>query len=337
MKALVVGLGSMGKRRLRLLMQHFSDVVAIGVDENDDRCRAASEEFGIETYSSVKSALEASHSGVYDYAFICTSPLSHADLIGICLSHGLHVFTELNLVSDGYSENMQLASTLGKVLFLSSTFLYRNETRFLISRIRSAETMLNYTYHVGQYLPDWHPWESYKDFFVADVRTNGCREIFAIELPWLLQAFGKASDISVRNGTMSELSLPYPDNYLVTLEHESGHRGQLMVDVVTRVPVRHFEVFGEHLQMEWRGAPEKLWMADESFSGMVQVDLGSSVNRAAGYSEFITEDAYLEEMKEFFAKCDGDKNAVYGFAEDLVTLELIDRIEGIAGRTRNDR
>ena len=35
---------------------------------------------------------------------------------------------------------------------------------------------------LGQYLPDWHPWESYKSFFVSNKKTNGCRELFAIEL-----------------------------------------------------------------------------------------------------------------------------------------------------------
>ena len=326
MRVLIIGLGSMGKRRLRLLKKNFPHIVAVGVDANEDRCDAVSEEFGISTYMSVQAALDAA---TYSYAFICTSPLSHSKIIIICLNNNMHVFTELNLVSDGYRDNMQLAERNGKVLFLSSTFLYRNETRFLIEKIHKSELKLNYSYHVGQYLPDWHPWERYNDFFVAEVRTNGCREIFAIELPWLLQAFGKVADITVIKGNMSSLSLPYPDNYLVTIVHESGHQGQLMVDVVTRVPVRHFEVFGEQLQMEWRGAPEILWIADEDFNSMVQVDLQGETTRVSGYNDFIVEDAYLEEMKTFFAVCDGEKHASYGFAEDLYTLELIDRIEGL--------
>jgi hypothetical protein len=104
-----------------------------------------------------------------------------------------------------------------------------------------------------------------------------------------------------------------------------------MVDVVTRVPVRRFEVYGENLQMEWRGTPEQLWIADDDFSGMQSVELQKEVTRADGYNEMITEDAYLEELKEFFAICEGKEYTTYGFAEDLYTLELIDRIEGFAG------
>jgi len=303
----------MGKRRIRLLRQHFPNVDLTGIDKNEERCNVVSEESEVKTFTSVHDALATKS---YDCVFICSPPVSHAELISLCLSQGLHVFSELNLVSDGYRDNIKLAETSNKVLFLSSTFLYRNETRFLIERIKKAKEKLNYTYHVGQYLPDWHPWEDYKDFFVADTRSNGCREIFAIELPWLLQAFGKVSDITVHKDNMSGLSLNYPDNYLVTLKHESGHKGQFMADVVTRVPVRHFEAFGEYTQLEWRGSPEELWVADEGLTKMGKV-------------EFITEDAYLEEIKMFFELCNGKENTTYGFAEDLNTLDLIDKIEGL--------
>ena len=316
----------MGKRRLGLIRQNFPHIDVYGVDKNEERCHAASEESEVKTFASIQDALTSLS---YDCAFICSPPVSHAELISLCLSYNMHVFSELNLVSERYKDNMLLAEENDRVLFLSSTFLYRNETRFLVDHINNATEKLNYTYHVGQYLPDWHPWENYQDFFVADVRSNGCREILAIELPWLLQAFGKISDIIVHKGTISGLSLNYPDNYLVTLIHESGHKGQLMVDVVTRIPIRHFEVFGEHTQLEWRGTPEQLWIADEGFTIMEKVDLQSDLSRKSGYREFITEDAYLEEIKMFFDLCSGNGSNYYGFSEDLYTLSLIDKIEGL--------
>ena len=117
---------------------------------------------------------------------------------------------------------------------------------------------LNYTYHIGQYLPDWHPWENYKDFFVVDKRTNGCREIFAIELPWLTEVFGNVKDIIVRKSKISSLNIDYDDNYMVILEHESGHKGMLAVDIVSRKAVRNLEVFGESLYLSWDGSAEGL-------------------------------------------------------------------------------
>ncbi|MDE6927475.1 MAG: hypothetical protein K2P06_01985, partial [Muribaculaceae bacterium] len=66
-----------------------------------------------------------------------------------------------------------------------------------------------YIYHVGQYLPEWHPWENYQDFFVGDKRTNGCREIMAIEFPWLIETFGEIREVSVLHDKMSHLNIDY--------------------------------------------------------------------------------------------------------------------------------
>ena len=55
----------------------------------------------------------------------------------------------------------------------------------LIHILQEFSRPVNYIYHIGQYLPDWHPWENYKNFFVGDKRTGGVREIFGIDLPWL--------------------------------------------------------------------------------------------------------------------------------------------------------
>ena len=324
MTGLVVGLGSMGRRRIRLIKQHFSDITLFGVDQNEVRCQAVSGEYEIETYASITDALAER---IYDYAFICTSPLSHAELISNCLTSNIHVFTELNLVSEKYSQNIELAVKNGLVLFLASTFLYRGEIKHIIKRVKESKSRLSYTYHVGQYLPDWHPWENYTEYFINDKRTNGCREIYAIELPWLVSAFGKIVSFSVQKANISGLKLTYPDSYSVIFKHESGHIGQLLVDVVSRIPVRHFEVFGESLQMEWRGSPEKLWEADEELNTMQQIILPDAVNRENGYADFIVEDAYLEELKTFFSLCAGNKQEVYGFENDLYVLDLINKIE----------
>jgi predicted dehydrogenase len=253
--------------------------------------------------------------------------LSHAEIITFCLENNINVFTELNLVSDGYNENVFLAKRKNLILFLSSTFLYRSEVKFITEKISKSTNKLYYTYHVGQYLPDWHPWEKISDFFVNDKKTNGCRELFAIELPWLIKAFGKIKEFQVKKENVSGLSLGYPDMYFVTIGHESGHCGCLCIDVATRIPVRHFELFGGDLQIEWRGIPEKLWMADDEFKEMRIINMTENVNRIDGYREFVIENAYLEEIREFFAICNGKENDKYTFVDDLYTLNLIDKIE----------
>jgi predicted dehydrogenase len=324
MKAIVIGLGSMGKRRIRLLRGNFPELGIIGVDQNAERCKEAGIKFDIKTAVSIKEIFSIEK---IDYAFICTSPLSHAKVIFCCLENNINVFTELNLVSDAYQEHTALAERKKLVLFLSSTFLYRSEINFIIEKIAQSKSRLCYTYHAGQYLPDWHPWEKITDFFVGDKKTNGCRELFAIELPWLIKAFGKIKQIQVTKGNISNLQLDYPDMYFVTIEHTTGHIGQLCIDAVTRIPVRHLEIFGENLQIEWRGTPETLCIADDNLKEMKIIKPNENISRIDGYREFIVENAYLEEIKEFFALCNGKENCRYTFFDDLYTLNIIDQIE----------
>ena len=132
MKVVVIGLGSMGKRRVRLIKKIDENIEVCGVDGNLERCKAASELYGIKAYASIA---EIDSKDKISCAFVCTSPLSHADIIEECLSNYWNVFTELNLVTDKYEENIALAKKNNCELFLSSTFFYQDEVIYMKKKI----------------------------------------------------------------------------------------------------------------------------------------------------------------------------------------------------------
>jgi predicted dehydrogenase len=187
--------------------------------------------------------------------------------------------------------------------------------------------MLNYTYHVGQYLPDWHPWEDYKSFFVNDKRSNGCRELFAIELPWLADVFGEIVEVDVLKSKMSSLSLDYNDNYIVLIQHATGYKGTLSVDVVSRKAVRNLEVFGEQLYLTWDGSPKGLYVYDYDKKQNRSVQLYQEIDQLDNYSSFVVENAYTNEIISFFKAVTAGKLPVYNFEKDKVILNIIDEIE----------
>lgn len=324
MNIVVIGLGSMGRRRIRLIKKYNDSYKIIGIDLNKERRNISKTEFGIETNDRLEDVLKD-----YDLscAMICTSPLSHSKLINLCLKNNMHVFTELNLVTDGYDENIQLAKEKNRILFLSSTFLHRVEIKKIDALVKEQDKMLSYTYHIGQYLPDWHPWENYKDFFVGDKRTNGCREIFAIELPWLIEVFGSIKDIVVRKSKISSLNIDYDDNYMAIFEHESGHKGMVAVDIVSRKAVRNFEVFGENIYLSWDGSAEGLKIMDVKNKKEENIHLYEKVDQLNEYSKFVVENAYYDEIESFFDVIQRNIEPIYSFQKDKKILELIDRIE----------
>ena len=324
MRIIVIGLGSMGKRRLRLLSER-NDVELFGIDSQESRREEVKDKFGIICFKSIAEAVEAED---IEAAVISTSPLSHAAIIKECLTHNLHVFTEINLVQDGYEENMALAKEKNLVLFLSSTFLYRKETQTIIEKVQSAQCPLNYIYHVGQYLPDWHPWESYNSYFIGNPRTNGCREIMAIDLPWVVSAFGPIKSVSAIKSKNTELNITYNDNYLITLEHESGHKGVFAVDVVARKSGRNIEIFGEQLHLSWNGTADslKIFNIEEKKDEVVSFDDASE--HVEGYAAFVTENPYREELNSFLKQiADRGYSPAWDFEKDKVVLDIIDQIE----------
>ncbi|MCR4895641.1 MAG: Gfo/Idh/MocA family oxidoreductase [Lachnospiraceae bacterium] len=320
MNIVVIGLGSMGKRRIRLIKELFPEYTIIGIDAREDRRTESEALFSISCFSSLDS-LDIQ----VDCAFVCTSPLSHSALIKDCLSRGWHVFTELNLVYDGYDENILLAKEKEVTLFLSSTFLYREEIQYIGSRI-SSKKRWNYIYHIGQYLPDWHPWETYKDFFIGDKRTNGCREILAIELPWLNDSFGEITSAHAASDKMTDLDIDFHDNFLIKIDHKNGNKGILVVDVVSPVAVRKLEAYAENAYISWDGTPDHIHEYDPVTKELVNVTLKEAAEHKDGYRAFIVENAYKNEIRQFFDIVLNHVPARYTFEQDKKILEIIDSL-----------
>lgn len=323
-KVLVIGLGSMGKRRIRLLKKTNREIEIWGVDPQPERCEEAKTLYGI----AVSRNLDEELMRQMNCAFVCTSPLAHAKLITECLKMGLHVFSEINLVADEYDGNIALAEEKGVILFLSSTFLYREEISYIKKEVANARSVMTYSYHIGQYLPDWHPWENYTDYFVGNERTNGCREIMAIEFPWLYETFGKIISYDVKKNKKTKLQTTYNDSYLLLLEHESGAQGAVLADVVSRKAVRNLEVFGEDLYLSWDGTPGGLKKLDIDTRQETNINLYSHIDTRDKYAKYIIENAYMREIEEFFLCIEKGENSNYGFEEDKEILELLDEIEG---------
>ena len=320
-KIFVIGLGSMGKRRIRLLKELDNAIEIVGIDSKMDRRMETAEKFDIMCVSDIKE-----YDGKAGCAFVCTPPQFHAPIIRECLQRELHVFSEINLVDDMYEENICLAKEKKRILFLSSTSMYKEEMQYVDQRVKENGKPCAYQYHVGQYLPDWHPWDNLQDFFVSNKKTNGCREYLAIELPWIQRTFGKIMSVHTIKRNLSGLDLDFPDTYVLQIEHENGTIGSLVVDVVSRQAVHHLEVFNDEFYIRWNGTLDSLCEKDLTTGELKTVGKGN-YRHEQGYADFVNEIAYLKETENFFEVMKGGV-PLYSFEEDIETLRIIDEIEG---------
>lgn len=326
----VVGLGSMGKRRIHLIKRYFDNrycdedfVDIIGIDERNDRCIEARKQFGINTSESLDSVLSDNS---IEVVFVSTSPLYHSEIIIKSLLAGAHVFSEINLISDGYEDSIRLALERDRVLFLSSTPMYRKEMQYIKNYCGNSFCGA-YQYHLGQYLPEWHPWENYRDFFASDKRTNGCRELFAIELPWVVDAFGDVKDIYSLHNKTSDLNIEYDDTYQVIIEHVTGTVGNISVDVMSPIAERNLKIWNKDICIEWKGIPETLSVYEKDKRKRYCPELYPEKIHDDNYASFVLENAYYDEIADFFECVETGNKSRHSFEKDLRVLELIDKIE----------
>jgi len=323
LKCCIVGLGSMGKRRARLLKQLDENYLLVGVDKRSDRRLGFKKLFAATVFDDIDTALKQEKC---DCAFICTSPLHHAAVKAKLDTYNLHTFSEINLISDGYANVFDKPESRS---FLSSTSLYSQEVITLQTLLSEAEKYF-YTYHVGQYLPDWHPWDKKEDFFVFDKRTNGCREILAIELPWIVALFGHIKTIKVTSGNMSSMTISFPDVYHIILEHDNGTLGSLTVDVVSRSAVRDLKIQNETTFIAWDGNPNSMRRFNLDTQTFDIISLYKNVTHTHGYSNTIIEEPYLEEIKDFLLGIhDFNHKFKYSYQQDAYIVQILDRIEQV--------
>ena len=323
-KLLIIGLGSMGRRRARLTKRFFPSVALAGVDSREDRRAHFAREYDAAVFRSLEESIGSFAPGA---AAVCTSPEQHGELVLRLMREGIPTFSELDLVDDCYDEIISIEEGGLPVVFLSSTMLYRSENRWITQHHAMTGERKHYSYHVGQYLPDWHPWEKYDEFFVGAARTNAIREILCIELPWLLRAFGDIAEFQCQWGKTSMLSLPYPDTCQLLFRHASGAMGALTIDCVSRKPVRNLRISGEEGTILWEGNAESLRFLPPSGDPLFPLREEKEIERQTGYAEFISEGPYLEELRCFFDMIEGRASRVFGYAEHRKILRLADEFE----------
>lgn len=324
MKILIVGYGSMGRRRIRLIRQLYPNAEYVCVDTNSNRIQDIKKD-GHKAFRFLADAIAERPS----VAFVCTSPGKHADIIMDLVKAGINTFTELNLISDRYEEIVQAAEQKKVRVFMSSTMLYDSQIIAIENEIKKSDETLTYIYHVGQYLPDWHPWESYTDFFVGKKETNGCREIYAIQLPWIIDAFGPVKNLTCLCKKLTKLEIDYCDTYTTIFEHENGTHGVMMVDVLARQATSYLEIMGEHLHLKWNGSIESLMYFDSESGKMQMLKSYDKIEHIEGYADNINENGYLDEIRAFFEWIENKQQPKYTLEDDKYVLSLIDRIEGI--------
>ena len=324
MRALIVGLGSMGKRRIRNL--HALKVYdIIGFDPKEDRRAAAAQEYGIKVYASFAEAMNSSP-GIL---IISTPPDTHYLYALAAIKAGKHFFTEINLVDIKMKEIIRGVKAKRIVGVPSATALFHPAIRKITEIVNNngVGKISNIIYHAGQYLPDWHKYEKVSDYFVSNPLTSGVKEIAAFELVWLTHLFGFPESVfGYKKKTIDIKGAERIDDTFNMLLNYKDFLASVVIDVVSRYATRKLLINGERGQLIWNWDENsiRLYDAEKDKWEIIKYQPGVS---SRGYNSNIREDHYIEEIKNFTDAIKGKNKFVNSFESDLKVLRLLSAIE----------
>jgi predicted dehydrogenase len=325
MPFLIIGLGSMGKRRIRnLLANGERDIV--GFDPAEARRKEAEEKHGIKTVADLSTLAP----DAYDVIIISTPPNLHAPYLRKALDEKKHFFVEVTTSDDGYAEAIAAPKDDGIVRAPSCTYRFYAPIREMKRLIESGRIgkVLSYQHHMGQYLPDWHPWEDYRQVYFAKRETGAVREMFPFEQIWLSWLAGAPVETaSGWIGKVSALEMDADDCLSATLRYANGVVGSTLVEVISRQPTRRVRLLGTEGTLEWElGASAlKLYYAKTKETLALPIDPGTA---EAGYVS--AEDMYVEEMKTFLEAVRGNAPWPYAFEDDQKNLQALYDVEAMS-------
>ncbi|MBE7527792.1 MAG: Gfo/Idh/MocA family oxidoreductase [Burkholderiales bacterium] len=251
MKALVIGLGSIGVRHLNNL--HTLGVRELGAVRTRNLPPPAQiVPKDVRIFQNLDHALQQD----FDLVVVANPTSLHLATLIQALKARCHVYVEKPIAH----EKRQLAGLLRHVDPCGPRVLVGCQLRMhpglqkieewiqqgKLGKIHSVQVDL------GEYLPDWHPWEDYRQSYAARADQGGGVILTLIhELDYLHWLFGKPVNVFAIGGHRTSLEVTAEDTALISFETEQGICVQLRMDYWRKPPVRHMNIVAENAIVDW--------------------------------------------------------------------------------------
>jgi len=326
---LILGAGSIGKRHAR----NFSSLgcMVSAVDPRLDRLHEISKEVQLE-YSLFN--LDEVLGGEvpidnFDGVLIGTPPHIHAQqIVDICKTENkIPIFSEKPLTTTLEDAKRVQDAVIGNSNPFMLGYCWRAAepikkiTSLLIDNKIGKPLHANMT--MAAYLPDWHPWEDYRDFFVSKRSWGGGALYENHWLDLMLWWFGMPNELTAICDKISDLELEEgtDDNVDVIFSYDNGLRVYLHLDLYSRPHNKSIEIVGEKGTLKWEydnnmlefSNTQKWWsedMADEGWD----------------YSKSERNDMFLAEAQGFLDMIGGKTEPICGLDDGVNVLKIIELI-----------
>jgi len=315
MKILISGFGSIGRR-------HFRNLKTLGVEDfvfhrtgystlPDD---AITE---IAAYP-VESDLQVALSHHPDAVVVANPTALHLDTAIPAIEAGCHLFLE-KPISHSLRRVEQLQAAVAQS---DSRVLVGFQFRFhpglcLISTIldqladSNTQSVVYVRAHWGEYLPDWHPWEDYRQGYAARSDLGGGVILTLCHpfdyLRWLFGEYEVACSSTSRRG----LGMSVEDTAEINLQFTSGVIGSMHLDYIQRPSQHTLEIVVTNGTIRWDNA-----------DGAVRVYADGHWLTHPAPDGFERNVMFLDQMRHFLAICRGEAEPICTLNDGIAALRL---------------
>lgn len=300
-RILIAGLGSIGTRHLKNLLQLGGNDISLLRTKNEP----LQEIPHLPVFTNLEDALNQKPDAV-----IVSNPTSnHLDVAIPAAKAGCHLFLEKPLSHTWENVETLLSIVRGKNLIGMVGFdMHFDPGLQKIHQLIGDGTIGHITSiqaQVGQYLPDWHPWEDYRKGVSAKAATGGGVILDLIhEIDYVTWLMGDAKEVVSMNGHVSNLEIETEDTASILIRFGNNAIGTINLDYVQRTLSRSCRIVGEEGTITWDLMKQKVsWYLAQD-----------KVWHDFPYAGFQRNDRFLAEMEHFF-------DCLQGRTEPEVNLE----------------
>jgi predicted dehydrogenase len=147
----------------------------------------------------------------------------------------------------------------------------------------------------GSYLPDWHPWEDYKNSYASNKSLGGGVTLTMIhELNYLTNLFGKSKKCFAMKTEKEILGIDVDEGIEILIKHDTGVVSNIHLNFFQKTPERWLKIVGSKGSIYWNFWSSELSIGDKTIkfdkSPIELLDL-----------------SYYDEIRHFLAICSANR------------------------------
>ena len=317
MKILVVGYGSIGKRHVNnlLLIPDIEIIICTHRHDMDNE---------LKNKCKIIESLDECINEKPIAAIISNVTSLHIQTALKLASAGLHLFIEKPLSNN--LENMEKLSNIvceRKLVTFMGFNLRFHECIKKMKELLENNTIgkiISVNAESGSYLPDWHPYEDYRDSYASKENLGGGVVLTCIhEIDYLHWFFGEIKELFAMTGKFSDLKIEVDDLASVIMKFSNNIIAELHLDFFQKPDFRCCKIIGTNGTIYWDSKDNIVKVYDIKVKKWIE-----KINIV----NYERNDMYVDEMKYFLDCVSMNKNTNNDIKNGISTLKIaLDIIE----------